>query len=136
MTQPEKSKERWFESFRIEGFANVQRDFSNDRWKAIEPQVHAYAREWIHQELGLQDAEELQRIRAEQDRAKREFEQAERHHERQLAESRRQARNNAIIAWIAAIAAAASLAVDVLQALGGRGSPTMNPDKPAAVQTK
>lgn len=46
------SKDAWFERFRLEGIENVQRDFSKNRWKHTEPQVHEYAREWLTKELG------------------------------------------------------------------------------------
>jgi hypothetical protein len=53
----EKTKEQWFESFRLEGLENVQRDFSQDRWKLSHPEVHEYAREWIAQQLRLTPSE-------------------------------------------------------------------------------
>lgn len=42
-----KTKEQWFESFRNEGIEKVTLDFSRNRWKKDDPQVHGHAREWV-----------------------------------------------------------------------------------------
>ena len=120
MTLPNASKEEWFKRFRLTGFSIVQDEYHQDRWKHIGDNVHAYAREWLDLQIGLQESEAVTQLqsaqkqfqlaqaqfRADQKQFREDFEQAESHH----LDSRRQARRAEFWA-IAAIAVALGAAV-------------------------